>query len=201
MMRFIGLFLLLSFGLAVTYLVPSVQAAPIILTFETAPGTPLSYTESGVTVTSLYPPPGSGHLHLADVGVDGDGELYNHDSCCSTPYEFVLNGGSSLFDMTSLVVENDFTDSDSLWTNNLGGSVVVSSVPGLFVFPAGWTSLSWVRWDQDYAFGTMTVDNVTINGSASVPEPGTLLLLSSGLLGLAGRTIKRKFLSPTHSAT
>ena len=68
----------------------------VTVDFDAGSGFPLSYTESGIIATSLYPT--SPHLHL-----DGVGFLFNHSFCCSTPYEFKRVDGAA-FTVASLDV-------------------------------------------------------------------------------------------------
>jgi hypothetical protein len=51
-----------------------------------------------------------------------------------------------------------------------------------YTFSNSFRDLARVEWRQDAAYHQF--DNISLGGGAVVPEPGTLLLLGSGLLGL-----------------
>jgi PEP-CTERM motif-containing protein len=57
---------------------------------------------------------------------------------------------------------------------------------------ANWADLAY---DSGLAFAGATIggDIIDIGNGSSVPEPGSLILLGTGLLGLVGKTIRRRF--------
>ncbi len=97
------------------------------ITFNAGAGSPPSYTESGLTVTSLQ-----SHLHFSS------GRLSNHGGCCSTPYEFDAGGtpfSVISFDVLSAFGTNTLTSSS--------GAVETITGPGLVTLPsAGWTNIT-----------------------------------------------------------
>lgn len=144
------------------------------INFNAGVSVPASYTESGMTFTSLFG--AGGHLHFDIL----PGALSNHDgtSCCSNPYEITFGGAA--FNLISMDVVASSGPSD--WTSSTGGLVTVPGSLGTFLFPAGFTNVTSVLWDQLPGSGTMSIDNLVF----SVPEPSTLLLLGCGLVALAG---------------
>ncbi len=119
-----------------------------VMGFDTLYGNPGSYTEDGMTVTSLYP--GSAHLH--DYGDD----IYNHSGCCSTPYEFTYfnaaNGDTS-FSMSGFT--NVFGSGQ--WTSSAGGSQYVGG-SGAISLGVDFQNVEWVRWHE--ASGNNVIDDV-----------------------------------------
>ena len=90
------------------------------------------------------------------------------------------------------------TDGDFFWLS--APKPIVSGTP----FPPGFTDLqTWIRnGDLDPDWSRVGTDIThqgpfngafTLSGSPAVPEASTLLLLSIGLLGLAGYTLKKTF--------
>jgi VCBS repeat-containing protein len=116
--------------------------------FDSLVGAPGSYTEDGMTVTSLYP--SSSHIH--DYGDD----IRNHGSCCSTPYEFTYqnaSNGDTSFSMSSFIN----VQGDGLWTSSAGGSQFVSAV-GIANLGTDFQNVEWVRWDE--SSGSNVIDDV-----------------------------------------
>jgi hypothetical protein len=60
-----------------------------------------------------------------------------------------------------------------------------------FVFGAGWTNLTSVLWQGVLPSGftaSMSFDNINVNANAAaVPEPASMLLLATGLVGMGAR--------------
>ncbi len=139
-------------------------------------GSPNSYTESGFIVQSLYGG-GSGHIHLSGGG------LYNHNSCCSTPYEFRrTNNGPFTF------VSVGGSASGTLTASN-GASV---SFSGATSFGSTFANVTWVRWAAN---GGNTMDNVVwtdctvtadAGGPYSVNEGSTVAVSASGSTATGG---------------
>lgn len=145
------------------------------MTFDTGSGYPLSYPEDGMTVTSMYPPSGNGHLHF-----DAGPVLHNHAYCCSTPYEFTTGG-------TFTVNSFDFLSYGSGGFFGYNGSTLLNAY--IYGYTGSWNTvtLNWSGIDRlvwDETTDNSYMDNLTFNG---VPEPGTLALLGAGLLGLGFR--------------
>ena len=127
----------------------TLTSLPPAMTFDGASGSPVSYSEAGMTVTSVYP--GSGdHLHL------GGNVLNNHSSCCSTPYEFTAGGP---FTLVSLDVSGFGGGDSANFVASPGGATVTVTGNGTINFPAaGWTNINSFRWNQ--FSGSMNIDNV-----------------------------------------
>lgn len=148
-------------------------------TFTTGGGSPASYTEAGITFTSLYP---GGHVHLTGS------EIFNHDGgCCTNPIQITAGGTFTLssLDVTFFSGSGSFVGSNAaVYTVTGTGSINFGS---LF---AGVSSVMWNSNDTS-SFGQMNIDNVTVN---AIPEPETyaMLLAGLGLMGFAARRRKQK---------
>jgi hypothetical protein len=105
-----------------------------------------------------------------------------------------LNDGTNPVDQLQLVVTLSDSSTQTFMTNNFLNDTnanvfffgVVSSDPGLKI--ASVRILNTAP-DQGDAFG---IDDLTIGTAAAVPEPASLALLGSGVLGLAAGYVRRK---------
>ena len=83
-----------------------------------------------------------------------------------------------------------------------GGTVTQTFTPTVFgfhtfVFNSSFTNLLSVSWHQgNDDFNAHQFDNVVVNSVTSVPEPATMLLFGSGLVGVAGTLRKRRKARP-----
>jgi len=149
-------------------IVSTVTVIPVedlfIMTFDGAFGNPLSYTEVGMTVTSLH---GDAHLHL------GDNVLFNDLS--STPFRFTLEGKE--FDFVGFEVISLSGGGVTHWTTNLMTSesdkIVVNNggVHHEFETNPLFQGVTWVEWEQQT--GQMTIDNFTFADDPPVDLVGT----------------------------
>ena len=109
-----------------------------------------------------------------------------------------------------------------LYDTNGNGTIILSSAPNGYIYRAGqevqynpngqdkvddgawaisgdWLTfyIPWVdAWNGVEEFGfhwSMTCANDVIEGAASVPEPAAMLLLGTGLIGIAGISRKKPF--------
>jgi len=121
--------------------------------------TPLSYTEAGMTVQSLYPPSSGPHLHFRNSFGDASVEIMNHSGCCSTPYEFRYYNPDNTDTTFSLTSIQNLTGTGQ-WTSSKGGNIMVSTV-GVVNFAAdpAFQDVEWVRWHVTGA--NHHVDNVS----------------------------------------
>lgn len=149
------------------------RAEAITITYDAGSGTPLSYTESGFTWTSLQT-----HLHMGDHDGDGSPDLMNHSGCCSTPYRLTYAGGNFTLNSTMFV---GFFDGSSTWTGSNAAVFIDPGGPGdrNVSFGSLFANVSYV--DFDVAGSSVVIDNTVVNASA-VPEPGSLMLMGSGLV-------------------
>ena len=172
----------------------SSTGATAVMTFDGVSGFPLSYTEAGMTVTSIYA--GSGdHIHL--LGND----LFNHSDCCSQPYVFEMGGQP--FTLTSLDMVSTFGTATFVSSS---GAVANVSGSGTFAFPAaGWSNITSFSWNQPSS-GT-TIDNVTFSPVAAesaltvtvnnvAPVVAPLVLSSSMIDENGGVTVTGTFSDP-----
>lgn len=120
-----------------------------VMTFNSASvsSNPLSYSEAGMTVQSLYPPSSGPHLHFSSFNGDPTVELWNHSGCCSTPYEFRYYNPANT-DTTFSLASLDHYGGGGTWTSSRGGSVAVTA-PGTVSFAGNalFQDVEWVRWN------------------------------------------------------
>ena len=139
-------------GLTDAGILTLIPVTAITINFDAGIGSPRTYTESGMTVTSLQT-----HLHFGDSGGDPSVDLLNHSGCCSTPYQFDLGGPS--FSVVALDVVAD-SSSGTIFTSSLGAVEMVSG-NGPHAFPAvGWQGITSFQWNVPS--GQMAIDNLVI---------------------------------------
>ncbi len=66
-----------------------------------------------------------------------------------------------------------------------------------YTYNLGVSGVSKIVWDNGLLDGNggnwwQGVENLSFNGAAATPEPGTMLMFGTGILGLAG-TVRRRF--------
>jgi hypothetical protein len=123
----------------------------------------------------------------ASEGLFGSGEtdplVITFASPVSDFSVFVANGD----DMQSYTVSDNLGDSATMLLASAGGlGAATFSLPGNGVTSVDITSANANAWD-------FAIDNVTFTAASSTPEPGSLLLLGTGLVLLAAVRRKRVF--------
>jgi hypothetical protein len=186
-LRLCQLFLLLFL-----FVVPA-RADEVVVTFDahSQTGTPLfpaSYTENGITFCC--------NVRLDFNGVTRDYSITNNSNHITAPrtYSITYENGA-VFDFLGVQVENA-TGRDVFRASN-GVEITFDPSMDLATLFRGITWLEWVH----YGFGgepgpaPSTFDNFRFNThpeTIGMPEPATLLLLGSGLLGVFGaRRVKK----------
>ena len=122
------------------------------------------YTVTGTGVTALSAGGGTGTQTVTVPGVPPGG-LYNLNS--SSPTFVVLDATTNLTDLTALI-----------------GSGTVSYNVGELFTTSG-TDITTPKATENLAFGGTTSSNFELEVTYDVPEPATLSLLGTSLLGLA----------------
>jgi hypothetical protein len=185
-----------------------------VITFDSVPssGNPIltTLTTDGFTFTS-------GHFHTLDtrLGFVDEGTIYIAEEAGSLGLPITMARSSGgVFDLTGfdgaevfVTPNTSFPDADILRAvgSIFGGGTITATFTldgirdGLggvrdfqtFVMPAGWTNLTSVTFDGLLNIegpGGISLDNIVVDETgAPIPEPGTLLLVGSGLIGLAAR--------------
>ena len=164
----------------------------VVITFDGLPGTGdifvPSYTEDGFTF--------SGGLRISRPN-NGATYLENNSNHITQPHTIRIEMGGATFDFLS--AETVFaTTGTSLFRGSNGVVVDYFAVNGNFgdLF----RNVTWIEWVRtgtsgDFGPNPHGLDNFTFNvnpNAAPVPEPATLLLLGSGLLGVVTAAKKRR---------
>ncbi len=134
-----------------------VQAAAtkFVMDFDTANGSPKSYSEEGLTVQSISPDAGA-HLHFTNIDNQNGFEIFLHEGNAHEPYQFTRSAGGtfSLFEFDMLQSDNNglhtFTsDKGSQAFTGAGHKTFNSSI---------FTDVSYVNWNTNS--GAQHMDNL-----------------------------------------
>ncbi len=107
--------------------------------------------------------------------------------------------GGGAFSISSIDLFNAFGETANvMFTGILNGGGSVMTTAGVtaslttFLFGAGWDNLVSLQWDQNE--NASVVDNIHLSTSSqeTVPEPATMTLLASGLMGIAATRRRKK---------
>jgi hypothetical protein len=192
---------LLTFLLMAIFLGSTPFANATVITFDPLASTITQqfpeYVESGFQFTGYFSSFASwGSL---DVNYAGSPALFNN-RVDNTTYLTRVDGGSfslDSIDLSEVYNLGSYETTEAVFTGQFTGggtasyTAVLDLVFGFQAFDFGdlfsdVTSVSWVQTSHYHQFDNVSVD------SAPVPEPSTLLLLGSGLSGLAWYGRKRK---------
>ncbi len=133
------------------------------------------------------------------AGVSGSAALYNYYGNSVTTLTKV---GGGAFDLVSIDLADYYYYLSPLSLTFTGTPVAGGSVFQTFSIPGSRVSQTWATYAFGSAFDNVTsvawqsslpyheFDNITIGGV--VPEPATVSLLATGLVGMAGARLRRR---------
>jgi len=191
--------LVIAISLVLSGLAPSAHAISRTITFDAAqcPDAvcPQSYTENGITVTAET----GSTLSFGDFGTPASQALINTfpnpagSNLFGPIYTFTFAGGA--FDVlfvdivdtgaAQFVPTPDTIPNSSTLAGGFPSLGTVGDPMGGGLNGSGWLNITsfTYRMGPDN-FGSSAIDNLVIDDLGFIPEPGTLLLLGSGLAGL-----------------
>ncbi|MBI4949963.1 MAG: PEP-CTERM sorting domain-containing protein [Deltaproteobacteria bacterium] len=198
-----ALMILLSIGV-VSF---AAQAEATLITYDFNSLASGTYTEAAFNTNFLgvaFDNTGGSNFEIQTVSLDPD---FSGQAVLNAPYSTSGNSTiatlSSLTDYVSVTIGDYDADADNLYlyaydsANALLDSAFfynpASSYAGnTLIVSTGSASIAWVEF---YGVGvnnnSVYWDNFTFNDTSSVPEPSTMLLLGSGLVGFG--LVRRKF--------
>jgi len=114
-------------------------------------------------------------------------------------YSFVLSGSPFSFnDAWFATLDTDFLRLQIIGFDGYGNVICTKTITDLSgtaqLYSFGWSGLAALQFVSLDATGNVspfTMDDFRVNEAAPVPEPATMLILSSGLLGLVA--VRKKF--------